>query len=90
MEKSDLIAHVSDRTGISKHHTALVLDSTLQVIVEALMREEPVRFIGFGVFELRHCAGRKGRDMKTKESIDIPPKKTPVFRVSKVLKKRFQ
>ena len=90
MEKSDLIALVADRTGVSKHHTAIVIDSTLQAIIEALMREEPVRVIGFGVFELRQYAGRKGRDMITKELIHIPPKKAPVFRVSRVLKKRFQ
>ena len=90
MEKSDLIAHVADRTGLPKRSAALVKDSTFEVIVEALMREEPVRLIGFGVFELRQSAARKGRDVNTKEIIQIPAKKTPVFRMSRVLKRRFQ
>ena len=90
MEKSELIAYVADRSGLPKRQAALAVDSTFALILESLIRQEPVRIIGFGVFELRQSAARKGRDLNTKKIIQIPAKKTPVFRASKAFKKRFQ
>jgi DNA-binding protein HU-beta len=51
-----------------------------------LARDEKVVLVGFGTFETKNRAARKGRNPQTKETIDIPASKAPVFKAGKSLK----
>ena len=42
--------------------------------------------MGFGAFEVKSRAARLGRNPKTKETIEIPASKVPVFKAGKALK----
>ena len=86
MNKAELIAAVAEKTGMSKKDTETVIVAALNTITEALAEEEKVQLVGFGSFELKKRAARLGRNPKTKEAIEIPASKVPVFKAGKALK----
>ncbi|WP_396212953.1 HU family DNA-binding protein, partial [Exiguobacterium sp.] len=63
-----------------------VVESTFESITETLQSGEKVQLIGFGNFEVRERAARKGRNPRTKEDIEIPASKVPAFKPGKALK----
>ena len=56
------------------------------MITEALCKDEKVQLIGFGSFEVKSRSARVGRNPRTKEQINIPASKIPVFKAGKALK----
>ena len=87
MTKTDLVDNVADEADISKAEAKRVLDAMLDVITEALTEEQKVTLTGFGTFEVRHVKARTGVNPRTKERIQIPATKRPVFRAGAVLKR---
>ena len=86
MTKNDIIDAVADHCGITKKDTETVINAFGEEIKAALKRGDDVRFIGFGTFEVKERAERKGRNPKTGEELTIPPTKVPVFKCGKLLK----
>ena len=86
MNKSDLIAAIAAKTGETKKDAEASLNAFIDVITESLAKEEKVQLVGFGSFEVRKRAARKGRNPQTKEEIKIPASKAPVFKAGKALK----
>ncbi|MCY9290955.1 HU family DNA-binding protein [Bacillus haynesii] len=90
MNKKELIGAVAEATGQTKKDVELVVDSTFDVITSALKDGEKVKIHGFGNFEIRERAARKGRNIQTGEEIEIPAKKVPAFKAAKALKDSVQ
>lgn len=86
MTKKDLIANVADMNDMAKNDVDSVLSATLETIQEALEEGEPVDLYGFGKFETKERAARKGRNPATGESIDIAAKNAVTFKPAKALK----
>lgn len=86
MNKAELIATTAEKTGLSKKDTEAVITAALDAISAALAEEEKVQLVGFGAFEVKSRAARLGRNPKTKEPIEIPASKVPVFKAGKALK----
>ena len=86
MNKSDLIAAIAAKTGSTKKDAEANLNAFVEVVTEALGKGDKVQLVGFGSFEVRKRAARKGRNPQTKEEIKIPASKAPVFRAGKALK----
>ena len=86
MNKSDLIAAIAAKTGETKKSAEATVNAFTEVIAEALEKGEKVQLVGFGSFEVRKRAARKGRNPQTKEEIKIPASKAPVFKAGKALK----
>ena len=86
MNKSELVAAISTKTGDTKKNSEASLNAMIEVITEALVKEDKVQLVGFGSFEVRKRAARKGRNPQTKEEIKIPASKAPVFKAGKALK----
>ncbi len=86
MNKSDLIAAIADKTGTTKKSAEASLNAMTEVITDALVKGDKVQLVGFGSFEVRKRAARKGRNPQTKEEIKIPASKAPVFKAGKALK----
>ncbi len=86
MNKSDLIAAIAAKTGDTKKSAEASLNAVTEVITAALKKGEKVQLVGFGSFEVRKRAARKGRNPQTKEEIKIPASKAPVFKAGKALK----
>ena len=86
MNKSDLIAAIAAKTGETKKGAEASVNAFVEVITESLAKGEKVQLVGFGSFEVRKRAARKGRNPQTKEEIKIPASKAPVFKAGKALK----
>ena len=86
MNKSDLISAMAAKTGSTKKDAEATLNAFVDVVTEALTKGDKVQLVGFGSFEVRKRAARKGRNPQTKEEIKIPASKAPVFKAGKALK----
>ncbi len=86
MNKSELIAAMAAKTGETKKDAEAALNAFVSVITETLAKGDKVQLVGFGSFEVRKRAARKGRNPQTKEEIKIPASKAPVFKAGKALK----
>jgi integration host factor subunit beta len=87
MTKSALIEKIAERVeGLTKKQTELVVETIFESIKETLAEGGKVEIRGFGNFKLRSRKARKARNPKTGESVDVPPKKVPYFKVGKELR----
>ena len=86
MNKSELIAAIAAKTGETKKSAEASLNAFIDVVTESLVKGDKVQLVGFGSFEVRKRAARKGRNPQTKEEIKIPASKAPVFKAGKALK----
>ena len=86
MNKAELINAAAEKAGLSKKATESVLNAAIDVISQSLAEGDKVQLVGFGAFEIKPRAARIGRNPKTKEPIEIPASKVPVFKPGKALK----
>jgi len=86
MNKSELIASMAEKSGLNKKDAENALAALVHSIQQALSEGDKVQIIGFGSFEVRERAERKGRNPQTKEEITIPASKAPIFKAGKALK----
>ncbi|MGQ9557885.1 MAG: HU family DNA-binding protein [Desulfurispora sp.] len=86
MNKADLISQVAEKAEMTKKDAEKAVSAVLASIEEALVRGEKVQLVGFGTFEIRERAPRKGRNPQTGEEIDIAAARVPVFKPGKVLR----
>ena len=86
VNRHELIASVAERAEITKKAAEEAIDAIFASVVEALANKDKVQVIGFGTFEVRSRAARKGRNPSTGEEITIPASNTPVFKAGKGLK----
>ena len=86
MTKTELAATVAAKAQITKKQADQILNTTFDAIKQALVEGDKVQLIGFGTFEIRNRAARKGRNPQTNEEIDIPASKLPSFKAGKALK----
>lgn len=86
MNKGELVAAIATKTGASKRAAEDSLNAMLDVVKEALAKGDKVQLVGFGSFEVRTRAARKGHNPQTKAEIKIPACKAPAFKAGKALK----
>ena len=86
MNKTELIAVVSQAAGLTKKDTERVINAALDTITASLIEGEKVQLSGFGTFEVKDREARIGRNPHTKEAIDIPATRVPSFKASQALK----
>lgn len=86
MNKTELINHVAETADISKKDATKAVDAVFGGITNALAEGDKVQLIGFGTFEVRERAARKGRNPQTGEEIEIAATKVPAFKAGKELK----
>jgi integration host factor subunit beta len=86
MTKAELVEEVSRVSDLTKKHSEIIVDTVFKSIIDALHRGEKIELRGFGSFRLRQREPRKGRNPKTGDKVDVPPKKVPYFKPGKELK----
>ena len=86
MNKTELIAAVAEKTGLTKKDAERVVSATFETVTETIKAGEKVSVSGFGIFEVKTREARVGRNPRTKEEIKIPATKLPAFKASKTLK----
>ncbi|MBM3296503.1 MAG: HU family DNA-binding protein [Candidatus Aminicenantes bacterium] len=90
MSKREITKKIAQDSGLTILQAQKAYMAMLEGIKEALRRGDHVTFSGFGSFEVKTRAERKGRNPKTGEIIPIPPKKRVKFTPSRELKKSLQ
>ena len=86
MNKSELIAAMAKKSGLSRKNCESALDAFVTATGDALKNGDKVHLVGFGTFEVKERAARTGRNPKTLEPVNIPASKQPTFRPGKAFK----
>ena len=86
MTKDELVAKVSESTGVKKVDLQKALESIIQTIIETIKTGDKVNITGLGIFKLKDKKARMARNPKTGESISVPAKKAPKFLPAKNFK----
>jgi DNA-binding protein HU-beta len=85
MNKADLIAKISDDTGITKTQANASLDSFIEAVTKTLKAGGKVTLVGFGTFVISKRKARKGRNPQTGAEINIKARKVARFKAGKEL-----
>ena len=86
MTKADLVEEISAQTGVSKNHTALIVDCLLDSFCKTLSEGKHLEIRGFGTFKVRERRARRARNPRSGDEVMVPAKLVPVFKPSKELK----
>lgn len=88
MNKTDLVNSIAAKSGLNKKNSEAALNAFIGSVQDSLKKGDKVVLVGFGTFEVRKRAARKGRNPQTKKEITIPASNAPVFKAGKVLKEK--
>ena len=80
MNKTELIAAVAEKSGLSKTDSEAAVVATIAAITDALKAEDKVQIVGFGSFEVKKKAAHMGRNPRTGETMEIAASKNPTFK----------
>ena len=86
MNKTELVANVAEKAGLTKKDAEKALGAVIESIEEALVEGDKIQLIGFGTFEVKDRAARTGRNPQTGKEIKIATSRNPVFKAGKALK----
>ncbi|MBQ7288390.1 MAG: HU family DNA-binding protein [Clostridia bacterium] len=86
MNKTELISAIAEKSGLSKKDADKALAAFIETVTTTLKAGDKIQLVGFGNFEVRERGARTGRNPQTKETIQIPASKAPVFKAGKALK----
>ena len=86
MNKTELVAAVAEKAGLSKKDAEKALAAVIDSVIDTLKAGDKVQLVGFGTFEVRERAARTGINPQTKQSITIAASKSPVFKAGKAFK----
>lgn len=84
MRKSDLVAAISEKTGVPKVDVLVALESFFSEVKDSLSGGENVYIRGFGSFVIKRRAQKVGRHIKKNKSIVIPEHYIPSFKPAKI------
>ncbi len=86
MTKADLIDEVSRVAELTRKDSEIIVESIFDSVVRSLRAGDKIEIRGFGSFRTRQRKARVGRNPKTGDRVEVPPKKIPYFKPSKELK----
>ena len=86
MNKTELIAAVAEKSGLTRKDSEKAVLAALETITETLKTGEKVQLVGFGVFETRVRPAHKGHNTMTGAEIQIAESKAATFKAGKALK----
>ena len=89
MNKSQLTKVVAEKAGLSQKQVGEAFKAAEEAILGALAAGEKIQLSGFGTFEVRERAARKGRNPKTGEAVDVPACKYLAFVSAKAVKEQL-
>jgi nucleoid DNA-binding protein len=86
MTKADLVEQIAVKTGVSRNHTAVIVDGFLDAVCRALSEGRHLEIRGFGTFKVRERRARRARNPRSGSEVMVPAKLVPVFKPSRELK----
>lgn len=88
MNKAELTLYLAEKADLTQKVAKVIVDTIFDGMRDSLIRGERIEIRGFGSFVIRNYGDYRGRNPKTGEIVDVPPKKLPFFKVGKELKER--
>ena len=89
MKKAELAARVADKVHLTNRQSEAIVNILFRCITEALREGDKVELRGFGSFRARNRNARQGRNPRTGEAVEVPPKRVPFFRAGKDLQEKL-
>jgi len=86
VNKTELVAAVAEKTGLTKKDAEKALAAVVETVKEVVAKEEKVQLIGFGTFEARKRNARTGKNPQTGKAIKIAAATVPAFKAGKAFK----
>jgi DNA-binding protein HU-beta len=86
MNKTEFVAAIAEKAGLSKADAAKAVNAFTEVVVEELKKDEKIQLVGFGTFEVSKRPERQGINPLTKEKITIAAANVPKFKAGAALK----
>ncbi len=86
MNKTELVAAVAEKTGLTKKDAEKALCALIETVKEEVAKNEKVQLIGFGTFEARKRNARTGKNPQSGAAIEIPAATVPAFKAGKAFK----
>ena len=86
MNKTELVAAMAEKAGLSKKDAEAALKAFTETVAEELKKGEKIQLVGFGTFEVSERAAREGRNPSTGATMTIAASKAPKFKAGKALK----
>ena len=86
MTKADLINVIAEKARLQHKQAELVVNMVFDMMADALKKDDRIEIRGFGSFVNRSYESYQGRNPKTGQVVQVPPKRVPFFKVGKELK----
>ena len=86
MNKTEIVATLAEKANVTKKDAEKVLNAFIDTVKDAVKADDKIQLIGFGTFEARKREARTGTNPQTKEKVQIPACKVPVFKAGKAFK----
>ncbi len=86
MTKADIVNILAEKDGLPKADAQEIVETIFHTLTQTLVAGESVKVSGFGTFSVRKKASRIGRNPKTKEEVEITPRRVVTFKASDYLK----
>ena len=87
MTKKDIVLKVASETGLKQLEIKKIVQKSLEAIVASLAEGKTVELRNFGIFKVKSRKGRTGRNPRTGEKVQVPPKKVVVFKPGLLMKR---
>ncbi len=86
MTKADIVNFVFEKVGLPRNEAQNLVETVFDSIKQTLIAGESIKISGFGTFNVRKKNSRIGRNPKTKEEVEITPRRVVTFKASDQLK----
>ena len=89
LTKAELVEEVARVTQLTKKQAEEIVNTVFVTIVDSLRTGRKIELRGFGSFRIRNRGARIGRNPKTGDKVEVPPKRIPYFKPGKELKEQL-
>ena len=90
MTKADLVERIFEKIGLSKKEAQEIIEILFDTMRQTFIEGESVKISGFGTFNVRQKAARRGRNPKTGDDLEITPRRVITFRASNQVKSSME
>lgn len=87
MTKADIVEKIYSATDLTKKDATEIVESVFALVKSTLETGEKIKISGFGIFEVKGKAARRGRNPQTGGTIEISARRVLTFKPSQILKK---
>lgn len=89
MNKQAIVQRIVEKTGVTQLMAKEIVQETFDAIIDILATHRRIELRKFGVFKVKHRAGRTARNPHTKASVEVEPKDVVVFKPGKEMKEKI-